>query len=272
MHKLAPIFGRRESISIIQILFDDLLEISYRDKAKKFPIDLTALYVGALERLVKGEPVQYITGIAYFYGLKFKVTTDVLIPRSETEELIWHTIKLPIFRNNSSLRILDVGTGSGCIAIVLKKKIPNAEVVAIDISNQALDVAIANALVLNADIRFVNADISTVQTLERLGSFDLIVSNPPYVGREEKDVISAGTSFEPELALYPPTGDPIYYYRKIFDLCNDRLACKGWLAVELNEFSAEKILRISQQYDFLTEQEILLDMQGKKRFLITQRK
>ncbi|MFT7156523.1 MAG: release factor glutamine methyltransferase, partial [Parvicella sp.] len=175
------------------------------------------LFHFAVKRLKKGEPIQYILEEAPFYGSNFYVNSDVLIPRPETEELVDLIVKtVP-----TDASILEIGTGSGCIPIVLKKQLPKSEVLGIDVSAKAIAVAKRNAGDLGIDVLFEIADILQVSDLKSLGrdSFNVIISNPPYIGNSEKKEMSDQVlDFEPELALFVADSDPLLFYRKIGEL------------------------------------------------------
>lgn len=169
-----------------------------------------------LARLMKHEPVQHIIGFSFFYGMKINVNTSVLIPRPETEELVEHIIMK--HKLNAHLKILDVGTGSGCIALALKKFLPEAEITAIDVSPQALATARANAADLKLEIRFIEADISKFE-MEEL--FDIVVSNPPYIPTNKKDTLDKSVWLhEPHVALFAPENDALYFYSCIKNLAS----------------------------------------------------
>lgn len=190
-----------------------------------------------VERLKNYEPVQYIIGDTEFYGLKFNVNKSVLIPRPETEELVdW------IFKENQSkgsISILDIGTGSGCIAIALAKNLPNAKVFALDVSKDALMVAKSNAILHNVDITFLEENIlnSSIDNL----SFDIVVSNPPYVRELEKALMADNVlKHEPHLALFVEDDDALLFYRKITELSKNLLIDTGQLYFEINEYLGEE--------------------------------
>ncbi len=197
-------------------------------------------------------------------GFDFLVTPDVLIPRRETEELVQL-----IFEQNHSkdpLTILDIGTGSGCIPIMLKKKLGKAKVYAIDISNSALDIAEKNAKKMNSEITFLQADILKMNALS-FDTFDIIVSNPPYVTIQEKELMHRNvTEFEPHLALFVTDDDPLIFYRKISELAFKSLNSYGQLYFEINEKYANEVKEILMQFGF-SHIEIIKDMQGKDRIV-----
>lgn len=193
----------------------------------------------ALLKLKNQIPIQYIVGETAFYGLMFKVDKNVLIPRPETEELAeWIIQNLPVGRqaqNSKSLKILDVGTGSGCIAISLAKNLPNAKVSALDISAEALNVAKNNAEFNQVTVDFILADILKMEKLAT--NFDIIVSNPPYVRELEKSQMQQNVlSNEPHIALFVKDENPLLFYDKIADLAKNHLTENGVLYFEINQY------------------------------------
>ncbi len=216
-----------------------------------------------LFRLKNGEPVQYVTGITEFYGLPFKVDRRVLIPRPETEELVdW------IIRENRNLpvRILDVGTGSGCIAVTLARKLSGATVSACDVSENALHLAAANAETNNAEIAFFLFDLlSSGVALSH--KYEVIVSNPPYVREGEKSFMNPNIlDYEPGLALFVPDEDPMLYYRHLVLLGRKYLQDGGKLYLEINENFPEEVSRLLQQAGYFA-MEIRKDINGKARMV-----
>lgn len=195
-----------------------------------------------IQRILTGEPVQYIAGHAWFYGLKLKVTPDVLIPRPETEELVAWILEDLKRVEKKVIRILDIGTGSGCIPIALKQHLKErAFVFAVDVSEPALDIAAYNAEALGLEIAFSKTDFLE-DDLGDLGLFDVIVSNPPYISRDfdPKEKINQ-LRFEPSIALYPSGDDPDIFYKKMAKTCKKYLVPGGSCYLEMNEFSANKV-------------------------------
>lgn len=220
-----------------------------------------------LERLNKGEPLQYILGEARFYGLDLEVTPDTLIPRQETEELVELIVK--DCRGQRDLRVLDVGTGSGAIAIALSRNLDFPEVTAIDFSNDAIKVAEHNAKRLHANIRFLHADIFTFKPVA--DSFDVIVSNPPYVMESEKtDMEKHVLEYEPHSALFVPDSDPLRFYRRIADFGVTALTSGGGVYFEINPICAESLINLLQDRGYV-HVETHLDISRRQRF-ITARK
>ncbi|WP_448778501.1 peptide chain release factor N(5)-glutamine methyltransferase [Bacteroides congonensis] len=217
-------------------------------------------------RLQKNEPIQYIRGFAEFDGRRFKVAPGVLIPRPETVELV----ELVARENASARRLLDIGTGSGCIAISLDKKLPEAEVEAWDISEDALAIARENNKELAADVTFLQRDVLS-DDWKKSPSFDVIVSNPPYVTEAEKKDMDANVlDWEPELALFVPDDDPLRFYRRIADLGRELLLPDGKLYFEINQAYGREtahILEMNQYHDV----RVIRDIFGKERIVTANR-
>ncbi|MDO9036968.1 MAG: peptide chain release factor N(5)-glutamine methyltransferase [Lutibacter sp.] len=242
--ELSNVYPETEIQSFFNILIEFKLHLSRIQLALEhnFELDRDDLdfLQNALLKLKNQIPIQYIVGETAFYGLMFKVDKNVLIPRPETEELVeWIVQNLPIGRQDhkksESLKILDIGTGSGCIAISLAKNLPNAQVSALDISEEALNVAKNNAEFNQVTIDFIQADILTIQKLE--SDFDIIVSNPPYVRESEKDLMQQNVlSNEPHIALFVENENPLLFYDKIADLAKNHLTENGVLYFEINQY------------------------------------
>ncbi len=232
--------------------------------------DLLKLYDLAKE-LKKNIPLQYVLGEAWFYNLKFKVNPFVLIPRPETEELV----ELILKEEKKPHSILDLGTGSGCIPIALKKNIPGALVAACDISKEALDLATSNAKLNSANVRFFEYDIlHPKETSSDLsGTYDVIVSNPPYIKLSEKDRIEKNVlEHEPHLALFVEGADEIIFYKRIIDLCHNSLSNEGRLYFELNPLTSGDVKDYAIQSALFNTVEVLKDMSGNERFLKARKK
>ena len=205
-----------------------------------------------LLRLQQHEPIQYILGETSFFGLKFQVNNNVLIPRPETEELVsWILSDLSENNTETSLNILDIGTGSGCIAISLAKNLPLAKLTALDISKPALEMAARNAEMNGVEVQFKNEDVLHLNSLP--GTFDLIVSNPPYVrDLEKKEMHRNVLENEPDKALYVRDADPLIFYRKITSLANEGLKRGGVLYFEINQYFAEETEQLMKDSGFET--------------------
>ena len=219
-----------------------------------------------LSELQQEKPIQYITGEAWFYGLQFEVNENTLIPRPETEELVEWIIESQKSKDQSQkLEILDIGTGTGCIPISLKANLPQANVSAIDVSEQALEVAKRNAVSNNVEVNFIQANILEVEDLNQ--HFDIIVSNPPYVRNLEKQEIKKNVlDYEPHLALFVEDTDALLFYRKIAQLAFDNLTPNGLLFFEINQYLGKETIELLQNLGFKNI-ELKKDMFGNNRMI-----
>jgi release factor glutamine methyltransferase len=221
-----------------------------------------------LNELKSGKPIQYAIGEAWFYGLKFLVTPDVLIPRDETEELVDLIIKDIKSANPAPKMLLDIGTGSGCIAIAVKKKIPMLQVSAMDVSSGALAVAKENAITNEVIIEFIEADVLTYKTELK---FEVIVSNPPYIKEDEKSAMHNNVlQFEPGTALFVSNEDPLIFYRAIADLAKQSLNPLGTVYFEINEYLGKEMVVLMKEKGFKNVR-LLKDLQQKDRILTCNR-
>ena len=217
------------------------------------------------QKLTQQIPIQYILGEAHFYGLKFKVNEHVLIPRPETEELVQLVIQ---HSKNKRFQILDIGTGSGCIPIALKKNLSQAKISAIDISDDALEIAKQNALLNKVEIDFFIDDALNLNTVN-YNLYDVIVSNPPYISVSEmKNMDNQVTKHEPHLALFVDDENPLIFYDKISDFALTNLKKEGFLFFEINQDLAFETQTLLLKKGF--EAEILKDINSNDRMLIAQ--
>ena len=235
--ELSDLYPKTEIQSFFNILIEFKLNVSRIDLALQPNLEITSqeivFFEKALSDLKKHIPIQYIIGETEFYGLTFKVNQHVLIPRPETEELVSWIIKDS--KNVTELRILDIGTGSGCIAISLAKNLPNAKIYAIDISKEALKTAKHNAAINKVSIEFIENDILSINQLHQ--NFNIIVSNPPYVRELEKEMMQENVlANEPHLALFVENENPLLFYNKIADLAKNHLIDNGNLYFEINQY------------------------------------
>lgn len=218
-----------------------------------------------IERLMQHEPVQYVLNEAWFCGLKFFVDKNVLIPRPETEELVEWVIadcKFPV----SNLSILDIGSGSGCIPIALKRKLRKAEVWSCDISEVALQVAKKNAEALGADVNFLLLDFLNEEKRKHLPSFYIIISNPPYVPEKDKEHMQPNVlKYEPHTALFVPDNDALIFYKAIAEFGKDHLNTGGAIYTEIHEDTGGNVSTVFKSKGYSTE--LKKDMQGKERML-----
>ena len=229
-----------------------------------------------LADLQQEKPIQYITGEAWFYGLKFEVNENTLIPRPETEELVEWIIESQKSKVQSQkLEILDIGTGTGCIPISLKANLPQANVSTIDVSEKALEVAKRNATSNKVEINFIQANILKVEDLSQLPtsnfqlptSIDIIVSNPPYVRNLEKEEIKKNVlDYEPHLALFVEDTDALLFYRKIAQLALKNLSPNGLLFFEINQYLGKETVELLQNLGFKNI-ELKKDIYGNDRMI-----
>lgn len=218
-----------------------------------------------LADLQQEKPIQYITGEAWFYGLRFEVNENTLIPRPETEELVEWILNSPITKHPSPIYILDIGTGTGCIPISLKANLPQANVSAIDVSQQALEVAKRNAISNKVEINFIQTNILEVEDLNQY--FDIIVSNPPYVRNLEKEEIKKNVlDYEPHLALFVEDTDALLFYRKIAQLALKNLAPNGLLFFEINQYLGKETVELLENLGFKNI-ELKKDIYGNDRMI-----
>lgn len=259
---LANLYGAPEARSILRIVYEDVLGLY--NLQRPLTAEQEAMLLPVQQRLLKGEPLQYVLGQADFYGYKFKVDPAVLIPRQETEELVYLILEQ---HGNRPLRLLDVGTGSGCIPITLKLKRPAWQVEALDVSPEALQIARANAQRLEAEVGFLQFDILDTAQWPAQPQYDIIVSNPPYIPPSEtKHVPLHVLRHEPHLALFTETEDALVFYRTIAALARQQLKEGGWLYFELNEFNGEEVMEIVENQGFKSV-ELERDLNGKSRML-----
>ena len=268
-----------EIASFFQLLSKQILNLKRID----ITLNLNELISGenynefqsAIERLKNYEPIQYILGETEFFGLKFKVDKSVLIPRPETEELVSLVIDTVSSSSvDKSLRILDIGTGSGCIAISLAKNLPNAKVSALDVSQEALEVAQENAKLNEVEVEFIESNILSIchAELDSVSQkWDIIVSNPPYVRQQEKSEIKKNVlDNEPHLALFVEDNDALQFYKAICGFAVDNLSENGLLFFEINEYLGKEMIELLEKYNFKNI-ELKQDIFGKDRMIKSQK-
>jgi len=264
--RLVQSHGKREAENISAIILSDVY--SYNNVLSTHEFEESPELERILERLIEHEPVQYITGNANFYGLDFKLTPSVLIPRPETEELV-HWILSDHLNSRQLIDLIDIGTGSGCIPITIKTKRKNWRVQGIDKSVDALNIAQINSQNLSADVSFYECDFLKSDDRASLGRYNIIVSNPPYISTDEFDHMSDGVlKYEPRMALVPEDNyETLIFYKEIASFAMDHLFPGGCAYLELNEFLADDIEHIFRSIGIFKDIEVRLDLQGKKRML-----
>lgn len=248
--KLEALYSLSEIKSLASIICSDSLKIStielYTCKYTDLSADKAQKIQDIIERLLRHEPIQYIIGSTTFCHLTFKVTPDVLIPRPETEELV----NLIALENKGKAKILDIGTGSGCIAISLAKRRPELSITGWDISKEALKIASLNNNNLKANVNFKEQDIFNLPS-NSSEQFDIIVSNPPYVTEKEKEGMQPEVLYhEPSIALFVKDDDPLRYYRKIAEYASKALTAEGKLYFEINQHFGEETAEVLKAYHF----------------------
>ncbi|KQT17481.1 protein-(glutamine-N5) methyltransferase, release factor-specific [Chryseobacterium sp. Leaf404] len=287
IQQLSEIYSESESGFIFQIFSEDILNLNAVQQRQfsdqEVSEDIQIQFENIISELKTGKPYLQILGEAEFYGMKFFVDENVLIPRPETEELleiaihriqslrqgqpdtkcIPPSILTTLERSNpQTLKILDIGTGSGVIPLVLKKHFPDAEVSSVDFSEKALETAKRNAEFHDLKIKFIHADYLKWELDE---NFDVIISNPPYIGLDEDNEIAISVKeFEPKMALFAPTEDALIFYRKIADDCEKYLNKNGLVFLEINQKLGQETLDL---YQNLAHSELIQDLSGNDRFV-----
>jgi release factor glutamine methyltransferase len=269
-HSIAPIYEKGEADNITEIVMEHITRWSRPERIlnKEIPLSLTQrnLLAQIILRLQQHEPIQYLINEAWFAGMIFYVDKNVLIPRPETEELLDWIVK-DHRQQTTHKKILDIGTGSGCIAITLKNRILNAEIWACDVSDEALNVARMNADALNATIDFVPLDFLDADQRKQLPHTDIIVSNPPYIPQKDKNDMKKNVlEFEPATALFVPDDDSLVFYKAIADFGKEKLNKKGSIYVEIHENIGEQVKNLFQSKNY-SSVELRKDLQGKDRMI-----
>jgi release factor glutamine methyltransferase len=281
--RLTGIYDEGEAGSIAVLLVEDLTGFSRSEQLTATQTLLNALQSEQLnhklERLAKNEPIQYVTGKAWFYGLPLYVNKHVLIPRPETEELV-HWIVQDVKKSGKDvfngkgiladetkqLKIMDVGTGSGCIALALKNAMPRAEVWGCDTSDAALNVARRNGSELNIRVDFQGTDFLDIPQQKQLPTVDIVVSNPPYVPMQDRNAMHSNVvDHEPHVALFVPDEDPLIFYRALAAFGEHRLYDGGSIYMEIHESAAGSVTGLFKDRGYVVETR--KDMQGKDRMV-----
>ncbi|MEP6803647.1 MAG: peptide chain release factor N(5)-glutamine methyltransferase [Flavobacterium sp.] len=252
--ELSPFYDAYEAESFFYLILEDKHKLRQIDLALNHELTFSesdfVVWDSFLTELKKEVPIQYLLGKTHFYGLDFEVNENVLIPRPETEELVeWIIKENSKIDTSKKIKILDIGTGSGCIAISLAKNIPNAEVYGIDVSKKAIETAKRNAINNKTGVTFMLQNILETEALKF--DFDIIVSNPPYVRNLEKEEIKKNVlDYEPHLALFVDDNDALIFYRKIADLAQNNLLENGQLYFEINQYLGDETRELLEKMDF----------------------
>ncbi|WP_149206398.1 peptide chain release factor N(5)-glutamine methyltransferase [Flavobacterium johnsoniae] len=253
--ELSSLYDAYEAESFFYLILEDKHKLRQIDLALNHELAFTeedfVVWDSLLAQLKKEVPIQYLLGKTNFYGLDFEVNENVLIPRPETEELVeWIISENKGIDRKEKIKILDIGTGSGCIAVSLAKNLPNADVYAIDVSKKAIETAKRNAIRNDVNVTFIFQDI--LQAEELKCKYDVIVSNPPYVRNLEKEEIKKNVlDYEPHLALFVDDNDALLFYRKIASLAQNNLLAKGQLYFEINQYLGKEMIELLGKMDFV---------------------
>lgn len=269
--KLKTIYEDREAENISDWVFENVTGLKKWERRENKKNELNENHLKKikeyLDELLKHKPVQYVLNEAWFYKMKFFVNEDVLIPRPETEELIeWIVSDLKKEKDSKPGNIIDIGTGSGCIPVALKKELPDSKITAIDVSEKALIVAARNANALGALIEFFQIDFLNENEWQKLSQYNIVVSNPPYIPLREKELLATNvTAYEPGVALFVENNDPFIFYKKIAQFSKTHLNPEGKIYVEVHEEYARQVKVIFENAGLISE--IKKDIFGKERMI-----
>ena len=270
LNELMTIYPKSEAENIRNRTFESLASMSrselIKNPAKILTPEISKALLDGLAQLKQQKPLQYLLGESWFYKLPFKVSPAVLIPRPETEELVELAIDF-LKKEGIGKKVLDIGTGSGCIPISIKKNIEASDMTSIDISGEALAIAKENALTHATEINFQQCDFLEEENWERLDKYEVIISNPPYIPEEEKNLLDKNvTMFEPHIALFVEDKHPLIFYEKIADFGKTHLTKNGIILLETHENYADKVADLFNDKGYLST--IKKDMYDKKRMVI----
>ncbi|AYZ12399.1 peptide chain release factor N(5)-glutamine methyltransferase [Chryseobacterium arthrosphaerae] len=265
--QLSDLYTASENAFIFQMFAQNILELNTIQQRQLTDQEISSeneeKFSHIISELKTGRPYLQILGETEFYGMKFFVDENVLIPRPETEELLEIAIReIKKIQSTQVLKILDIGTGSGVIPLVLKKYFPEAEVSSIDFSEKALKTAKKNADYHQLSVNFIHADYLHFELQEK---YDIIISNPPYIGIEEEiEIADSVKEFEPKMALFSPTADALIFYRKIAEDAREHLNDSGLLFLEINQKLGPETLELYQDF---SDAQLLKDLSGNDRFI-----
>ncbi|MGE5106798.1 MAG: peptide chain release factor N(5)-glutamine methyltransferase [Sphingobacteriales bacterium] len=271
LFQLYEIYDNREAQNIADWVMEYITEWKRIDRIinKEFPLSIQKeeQLKKITAELLNHRPVQYVLGEAWFAGMKFYVNEKVLIPRPETEELVEWIVKEVTNSGLQAVKIIDIGTGSGCIPIALKKKLPDAQITAIDVCSEALSIAVENAVNNETEIDFKLIDFLDDPKWAELGRFSIIASNPPYIKKSEAADMKKGVlDFEPSLALFVPDNDALIFYKKIAEFAQAHLEKNGTAFLEINEALGNDVVNLFKEHGF-SNIELKKDLQGKDRIV-----
>ena len=265
--ELAEVYPQSEIRALLRVILEAVCGMSYTEQVLRKNEVLSEAHRKSIQTIVSRlktyEPIQYILGETEFCGLQLKVNSSVLIPRPETEELVNFVLEKPIA---PGAKIMDIGTGSGCIALALKSALPAAAVSALDVSDEALKTAGENARINQLDITFIQRDILRWNS-QLWPKFDVVVSNPPYVRNSEKELMESNVlQFEPAGALFVRDEDPLVFYRQIAAFAQQYLNDNGWLFFEINEFLGTEMCTLLKHLAF-RDIDLRKDINGRDRMI-----
>jgi len=268
--QLYEIYDNREAANIADLVMEHVTGQRKIDRIVYKDLPVTAeqqsLLIQFTDKLLQHQPVQYVLHETWFAGMKFYVDENVLIPRPETEELVDWIEKEVRSKNYEVRELLDIGTGSGCIPISLKKKLPKLNIKSVDVSEGALNIAVKNAMLQAVQVYFLRMNFLEAENWTKLGKVDVIVSNPPYVKASEATAMNRNVlDHEPHLALFVPDEDALLFYRNIAEFSKSHLNENGMIFLEINEALGEDVIKLYNDYGYQTE--LRKDLQGKDRML-----
>lgn len=272
---LTSIYGEREADNITDWVFESVAGLTRMkrslDKNLKAPGSLVRTLSEKKAQLIQHKPVQYVLGEVFFYKMKLSINENALIPRPETEELVDWVLADCKEKKLQEIDILDIGTGSGCIPIAIKKNLPSANISALDLSAGAISLAKENARLQNTNVKFTQLDFLKKSGWSKLENYDLVISNPPYIPLSEKDSLDKNiTDHEPHLALFVPDNDPFIFYKKIAEFAQGHLKTGGAVFLEMHQAYAAGVKNIFEENNF-SEIVMKKDFYGNDRMLLARK-
>lgn len=271
LSKLYEVYDTREAANIADMLIEHVTGQRKIDRIVNRDMVVNEHQKSCLEKftteLLAHKPIQYVIGEAWFMEMKFRVNNHVLIPRPETEELVDWIVKDVELREKKNLALLDIGTGSGCIPIAVKKLHNDVNVSALDVSKEAVKLAGYNAMTNHVVAEFNCLDFLNENEWKQLGKYDIIVSNPPYIKQSEKALMSKNVlNYEPHLALFVPNDDPLLFYKAIATFGHQHLEENGAIYLEINEALGDLVVRLFNENGY-SQVQLKNDIQGKDRMV-----